>query len=209
IDILVNNSGRSQRGLIINTEFKVDQELFELNVLGTISLTKVVLPHMIERHAGHIVVVSSLTGKLGVPTSGTYSATKHALQGYFYSLRTEVYDNGIDVSIVCPGPVKSAIVENSVSEKFGKSAKDTPYGKEDMSRRMETDQFVKYMAIAMVNKLDECWISPQPGLWVVYASQYIPSIFTWLYKRYGLRHMKKLRHNEGKVPDMSWHENVS
>ncbi|CAB4007971.1 dehydrogenase reductase SDR family member 7-like [Paramuricea clavata] len=123
IDILVNNSGRSQRGIIINTEFKVDQELFELNVLGTISLTKVVLPHMIERNAGHIVVVSSLTGKLGVPTSGTYSATKHALQGYFYSLRTEVYDNGIDVSIVCPGPVKSAIVENSVSEKFGKACR--------------------------------------------------------------------------------------
>jgi dehydrogenase/reductase SDR family protein 7 len=51
--------------MIINTEFKVDQELFQLNVLGTISLTKVVLPHMIERNAGHIVVVSSLTGKLG------------------------------------------------------------------------------------------------------------------------------------------------
>jgi dehydrogenase/reductase SDR family protein 7 len=51
--------------MTINTEFKVDQELFELNVLGTISLTKVVLPHMIERNAGHIVVVSSLTGKLG------------------------------------------------------------------------------------------------------------------------------------------------
>ena len=48
-----------------------------------------------------------------------------------------------------------------------------------MSQRMETDQFVKYMAIAMVNKLGECWISPQPGLWVIYASQYMPSIFTW------------------------------
>ena len=61
----MNNSGRSQRGLVVNTEFKVDQELFELNVLGTISLTKAVLPHMIERNAGHIVAVSSVVGKVG------------------------------------------------------------------------------------------------------------------------------------------------
>ena len=61
----MNNSGRSQRGMVVNTEFKVDQELFELNVLGTISLTKAVLPHMIERNAGHIVAVSSVVGKVG------------------------------------------------------------------------------------------------------------------------------------------------
>ncbi len=67
IDILVNNGARSQRGMVVNTDFKVDQELIELNVIGTISLTKVVLPHMIKRNAGHIVVVSSIAGKIGTP----------------------------------------------------------------------------------------------------------------------------------------------
>ena len=61
----MNNSGRSQRSMIAKTEFKVDQEMFELNVMGPISLTKAVLPHMIERNAGHIVAVSSLLGKFG------------------------------------------------------------------------------------------------------------------------------------------------
>ena len=64
----MNNGGRSQRGTIVNTDFKVDQELFELNVIGTISLTKFVLPHMIKRNDGHIVVVSSIAGKVGKKT---------------------------------------------------------------------------------------------------------------------------------------------
>ena len=61
----MNNSGRAQRGMIANTELKVDQELFDLNVMGTISMTKAVLPHMIEQNTGHIVVVSSVAGKFG------------------------------------------------------------------------------------------------------------------------------------------------
>ena len=65
VDILVNNSGRSQRALAVDTELKVDRELFDLNVIGSISLTKVVLLHMVEKKAGHIVVVSSVQGKFG------------------------------------------------------------------------------------------------------------------------------------------------
>ena len=63
---MVNNSGRSQRALALDTELKVDQELFDLNVIGSISLTKVVLPHMVEKKAGHVIVVSSVQGKFGM-----------------------------------------------------------------------------------------------------------------------------------------------
>lgn len=65
MDILVNNSGRSQRALAVDTELKVDQDLFDLNVIGSISLTKVVLRDMVERKGGHVVVVSSVQGKFG------------------------------------------------------------------------------------------------------------------------------------------------
>lgn len=61
----MNNSGRSQRALAIDTELQVDQELFDLNVIGSISLTKVVLRHMVERQSGHVVVISSVQGKFG------------------------------------------------------------------------------------------------------------------------------------------------
>jgi dehydrogenase/reductase SDR family protein 7 len=66
IDVLVNNAGRSQRAWIVDTELAVDREMIELNVIGQISLTKCVLPHMIERHCGQIVVTSSLAGKTGI-----------------------------------------------------------------------------------------------------------------------------------------------
>ena len=65
VDILVNNGARSQRSLINKTSLEVHRALLDLNVVGTISLTKAVLPHMIERHKGQIVVVSSVLGKLG------------------------------------------------------------------------------------------------------------------------------------------------
>ena len=71
IDILVNNGGRTQRGLILETTgISVNQAMFQLNVLGTISLTKAVLPHMVERNQGHIVVTSSIAGKVGKSVSG-------------------------------------------------------------------------------------------------------------------------------------------
>ena len=65
VDILVNNAGRSQRALLMDTLLEVDQEILKLNVLGTLSLTKVVLPHMFDRKSGHVVVTSSVAGKLG------------------------------------------------------------------------------------------------------------------------------------------------
>lgn len=80
IDILINNGGRTQRSLCLETSVDVDQALMELNFLGTVSLTKQVLPHMTQRGTGSIVIVSSLAGLIAVPLSTAYSASKHALQ---------------------------------------------------------------------------------------------------------------------------------
>lgn len=198
VDILVNNSGRSQRGFVVDTDLKVDQSMFELNVIGTFSMTKVVLPHMIERKKGHIVVVSSLAGKFGFAFSSTYSATKFALHGFFDGLRGEVFDKGITVSAICPGPIKSAIVDNAYTEDVNKSFKDKSKIKEDLSRRMDTDKFVKRMTTAIANKLDEVWISPQPELIFIYAMQYMPTITRWISKRIVLKTIKKLRETEVK-----------
>lgn len=60
----MNNAGRSQRALFIETEVEVDRQMLDLNVLSVLSLTKHVLPHMLERKEGHIVLMSSLAGKL-------------------------------------------------------------------------------------------------------------------------------------------------
>ena len=66
IDVLVNNAGRSQRSLINQTPVEVDKELFDIDVIAPISLTKAVLPYMVSRKQGHFLVTSSVAGKLGI-----------------------------------------------------------------------------------------------------------------------------------------------
>lgn len=80
IDILINNGGRTQRSLCLEASVDVYQAIMELNFLGTVSITKQVLPHMTQRGTGGIVTVSSVAGLAGVPLATGYSASKHALQ---------------------------------------------------------------------------------------------------------------------------------
>jgi len=114
VDVLVNNGGISQRGTASETEMDVVRRIMEINFFGTVQLTKAVLPPMIERQRGHVVVVSSLVGKFGTPLRSSYAASKHALHGWFDSLRAEVHDDGIGVTLVCPGFVKTKIASNAL-----------------------------------------------------------------------------------------------
>ena len=87
--------GRSQRSLAKETDIRIDRQLFELNFFSAIELTKLVMPHMIKRKEGHIAVISSISGKFGFPLRTAYAATKHALQGFFESLRAELKADNI------------------------------------------------------------------------------------------------------------------
>ena len=105
IDVLIHSAGLSQRALVQETDLRVDRTLMEVNFFGPVALTKAVLPAMLARRAGHIVVVSSLLGKFGMRARSGYAASKHALHGYFESLRAEVHQAGIAITLVCPGYV--------------------------------------------------------------------------------------------------------
>jgi len=95
IDILNNNGGISQRSLAIETEIAVDIRIFNTNYLGTIALTKALLPYFVAKKDGHFVVVTSVVGKIGTPLRSSYAASKHALHGFFDSLRAEIYNDNI------------------------------------------------------------------------------------------------------------------
>src|SRR5690625_4097416 len=86
----------------------------EVNFFGTVSLTKLLLPHMIDRKSGHIVVMSSVIGKFGTRLRSTYAASKHALHGWFDCLRQEVSVHNVDVTLVCPGYVKTNVTYNAL-----------------------------------------------------------------------------------------------
>ncbi|PNJ70616.1 DHRS7 isoform 5, partial [Pongo abelii] len=159
--ILVNNGGMSQRSLCMDTSLDVYRKLIELNYLGTVSLTKCVLPHMIERKQGKIVTVNSILGIISAPLSIGYCASKHALRGFFNGLRTELATYpGIIVSNIFPGPVQSNIVENSLAGEVTKTIGNNG----DQSHKMTTSRCVRLMLISMANDLKEVWISEQPFL---------------------------------------------
>ncbi len=114
VDILINNGGVAQRGRVVNTRSEVNRHIMEVNFFGAVGLTKAVLPSMIERGSGHIVVISSLVGKFSTPGRSIYAASKHALQGFFEALRAEAWDQGIRVTIVCPGFIHTEISRNAL-----------------------------------------------------------------------------------------------
>ena len=124
VDILVNNGGVSQRALAADMRLEVERTMMEVNYFGTVALTKAVLPSMLARRAGHVVVISSVMGYVGTPGRSTYAASKHALHGYFDSLRAEVWPAGLKVTLVCPGYVQTHVSDNALDahgEKHGRT----------------------------------------------------------------------------------------
>lgn len=109
IDILINNAGISQRSLAMETQASVGEKIFEVNYFGTVALTKAILPHFIKNRKGQIAVISSVVGKIGTPLRSSYSASKHAIHGYFDSLRAELYPTGVKITIICPGFVNTDV----------------------------------------------------------------------------------------------------
>ncbi|MHA7815672.1 MAG: SDR family oxidoreductase [Pseudohaliea sp.] len=125
IDLLVNNAGISQRSFCVDTDFSVYRQMMEINVLGQIALTQAVLPVMLEQGSGHIAVTSSVAGKVGAPMRTGYCAAKHAVMGFFDALRTEVAADGIAVTTITPGFIRTNVARNALT------ADGTPLGEDD------------------------------------------------------------------------------
>ncbi|CAG7821535.1 unnamed protein product, partial [Allacma fusca] len=102
LDVLISNAGRYIKGDWHEIDLAVDKELFEVNVFSVINMNRLVVKHFLRVGGGQIAVVSSVAGKVGVVLSGPYSASKHALQGYFNTLRMETYRKNIHVTLICP-----------------------------------------------------------------------------------------------------------
>ncbi len=109
IDYLYNIGGLSQRSEASETPLAIDRRIMEINYFGTVALTKAVLPFMQQQKSGHLVVISSIAGKFGFYLRSAYSASKHALHGFFESLALEEAKNKIHVTIACPGKINTPI----------------------------------------------------------------------------------------------------
>ncbi len=151
VDLLFNNAGISQRSYAIDTDLSVDRKIMEINYFGTIGLTKAVLPRMLAAGGGQFAVVTSITGKFGYGVRSAYAASKHALHGFFESLRIELSDRGIDVTLICPGPIQTDISKHALD------GSGNPTGEMDEMQQngLPVDRAVRTMLKAIANKKKE------------------------------------------------------
>jgi short-subunit dehydrogenase len=118
VDVLVNNAGTDHPEFFAEADFGRVERMIDLNVVALMAMTQLVLPDMIQRGSGHIVNIASVAGLAPVPYAAVYSATKHAVIGFSQSIRYEVAEHGVGVSVVCPGFVRDAGLyhQNSASD---------------------------------------------------------------------------------------------
>jgi short-subunit dehydrogenase len=115
VDVLVNNAGISQRSLAVDTDFSVYQKIVDVDLLAPIALTQALLPHLLARGSGQLVMISSVAGKAGIPMRTAYCAAKHGLVGYADALRSEVAGQGVTVLVVAPGSVRTNVSRNALN----------------------------------------------------------------------------------------------
>ena len=178
IDILINNGGISQRSLTLETPIEIDRKIMEINFFGTITLTKSVLPHLIKQKSGNIIVMSSIAGKFGFFFRSAYSASKHALQGYFEALRMEVFNDNIKVLIVCPGKIKTNISINAITGTGGTHNKMD----ESQERGLSAEECARQILKGIKNNKDEIFIGGKE-LRAIWVKRFFPSLFTRLIRK--------------------------
>ncbi|XP_065604693.1 dehydrogenase/reductase SDR family member 7C isoform X2 [Cyrtonyx montezumae] len=102
VDILINNASMKVKGAVQSISLELDKKIMDANYFGPITLTKAILPNMISRRTGQIILVNSIQGKIGIPFRAAYAASKHAAVGFFDCLRAEMEEFDIFVSTVNP-----------------------------------------------------------------------------------------------------------
>jgi len=178
IDVVVHNGGISQRSLVQDTLLAVDQKLMAINYFGAVALTKAVLPIMLQQQQGHFVVISSLVGKFGTPKRSAYAASKHALHGFFDSLRAEVWEQNIKVTIICPGYIRTQISINALNATGGKHNRLD----KNQEKGMAPEQCAQRILTAVAAGKQEVIIGGKEKLGV-YLKRFVPGLFTRIVRK--------------------------
>jgi short-subunit dehydrogenase len=172
IDVLINNGGISQRATAYDTTMDVNRQIMEVNFFGNIAMTKAVLPIFHQQKSGQILVISSIAGKFGFYLRSAYSASKHALFGYYESLAMEESDYNLKVTVACPGKINTPISTNAVT------AEGQAHGQMDHNQAtgMSVEECVKQLLQALVKNKHEVLIGNKE-LIAVKLKRFFPRLF--------------------------------
>lgn len=176
VDMLINSGGISQRSLGLETDLSVEQRLMNVNFWGTVILSKAVIPQMNHRGGGCIVCISSLVGKFGTRYRSAYAASKHALHGYFDSLRIE--NPEIHILLACPGFIRTNVTINALT------ASGTAQGTMDDAQEngMLPEIFAEKLIKAVDAKKEEIYIGGRETIGVL-LKRFVPGLFSKIIRK--------------------------
>jgi dehydrogenase/reductase SDR family protein 7B len=185
IDVVIHNAGIAVRDLAVNTCMEMDRRVMEINYFGPMLLTKYLLPFMLQRKNGHIVAISSLSGKYGVPRLSAYAASKHALHGYFDSLRTEVASQNIRVTTVVPGFIRTPLGDHAFDGKG-----EAYVGKITANEKgMEAEACARKIIQAITAEKNEALVGGSE-MFSIYLNRFFPSLFSRIIRNHPLRRLR-------------------
>jgi dehydrogenase/reductase SDR family protein 7B len=176
IDVIILNAGLSVRATALETSLAVDQQLMNVNYLGGITLCKAVLPAMIKNGGGHVIVVSSVQGKLGIPNRSAYAASKHALHGFWDSARFELQKQNVRVTVACPGYVRTNLSMNALTgtgQAYGQMDETTAKG-------LDPRHVAHRILVAAQKNEREVIIAKWDIALAVRLKSLVPGLITWL-----------------------------
>ena len=176
IDWLINNAGLSQRALIQDTSMETERKIMEVDYFAHVAMTKAVLPTLLKQKSGHVVFISSVAGLIGTQYRATYSAAKAAIHMWANSLRAEVAAQGIDVSVVFPGFVKTNVSLNALTG----NGEAQGFQDEAIEQGLDADEFAEQAVKALLQKQEYIVIGGRKEKLGVMLSRLAPSI---LYKQ--------------------------
>lgn len=170
VDLLLNNAGISQRSMALETPLHVHRKLFEVDVFAQIALTTETLNRMLEQGDGHIAVTSSVTAKLGVRQRSGYSAAKHAIQGYYDTLRVELADENIRITTILPGFVSTNISKFALTATGEETGEIDPKSAAGMSPETAADIIFS----GMQKGQDEIYVTSNGENKLVFYKRFFP-----------------------------------
>ncbi len=169
IDVLANNAGLSHRTLALDTSMEICRRIMEVDFFAPVALSRALMPGMLARGSGHIVVVSSVFGHIAMARRTAYAAAKHALHGYFDCARVELGDKGIQFTLACPGFVSTQVSVNALR------ADGQPFGQvdPDIGRGMAPDVCADRIWRAVERNQDEVLVAGKEAI-AVYIKRFLP-----------------------------------
>jgi short-subunit dehydrogenase len=169
IDVLINNAGLETEGPFAELPWASIQETIEVNLVAPMALTRLVLPGMLERKAGHIVNISSIAGKSGAPYAAAYSGTKAGLAEWTRALRLELANTGVHFSTIFPGYVRDVGM-------FAKFGVQPPW----LVGSCAPSQVAKAVVDAIEKNRREKIVNSRPLRYSFVANELSPAIGDWL-----------------------------